>query len=132
MRKSLITAIGLIGFLNLNSQTIDTFDCSIFKVGTFHITDDFSGLTVIKWNDYYQFETNKNLGIKVKLSIKWINECSYELIFIKGKKKGDKNYKFEKVPLIVKIISIKGNSYTQVSKFEGNDEEYKNVIKKIK
>jgi len=132
MRILILIFAGFLSFATMDGQSVESLDCSKFRVGTFHMMTDYSGLSIIKRNNNFQIETNQKLGTKVKLKVQWIDNCTYKLTLVKGKKKGDKEYKFAKMPLIVTIVSTDGNSYTQISKFEGYDEEYKNVIKKIK
>lgn len=71
-------------------------NCNLFHVGNFKIYSQASGTTYIKRTATEQTEINEPAGFEVIFSIKWIDECNYELRVkkvIKGDPKflGDRN-----------------------------------------
>lgn len=54
-------------------------DCSEIRTGKFRIQDENSGITIITRTDKFQIEENEKLGYKWKLSVTWINDCTYQL-----------------------------------------------------
>jgi len=54
-------------------------DCSDIKTGKFRIDDEASGITFIMRTKKFQIEENKEFGYKLKLSVTWLDECTYQL-----------------------------------------------------
>ncbi len=106
-------------------------DCSKLKTGYFLNIDSSTGNTFIKRTDMYQYETDVNSGVKIKLQIVWLNDCTYKLKFIKGNAKWKKEKHLMNNPdLIVKITSVGDDYYTQVAHFEGIEtHKYRSTIK---
>ena len=68
------------------------------------------------------------------MKIKWIDECSYRLIFLEGNDAWwESSERDRPTPdLIVKITNINEKSYQQEAKFVDDDEfKYKSNIEKI-
>jgi hypothetical protein len=63
--------------------TLTSFDqiptCKSLHSGRFKVFSKQSGTTYIERSATEQIETNEDLGYKLILSIKWIDECTYEL-----------------------------------------------------
>lgn len=53
--------------------------CKSLHIGSFKVFTKESGTTYIKRTPTQQFETNDDLGYKIIFSIKWIDQCTYEL-----------------------------------------------------
>ena len=108
-------------------------DCQKFRTGNFLNVDDKNGNTIIKRTEKYQFET-KSSGIRIKLKITWIDDCTYRLSFIRGRAPWKKKHRRAGNPaVIVKIVETGEDYYIQVSKFEGVDDfEYRSKIEILK
>lgn len=53
--------------------------CKSLQQGSFKIVSKETGTTFIKRTDKEQIEKNETLGYEVIFSIKWLDECTYEL-----------------------------------------------------
>lgn len=129
--KPITTILLLITFATGYSQDID---CSKFKTGYFQNIDSKDGNTFIKRTKKYQYETDVATGVKIKLKVVWLNECTYKLTLIKGNAKWKKEKQIPNNPdLIVKITSVGDDYYTQVAHFVGiEDFTYTSRIKRVK
>lgn len=110
MKNILLIAFCMLGFL-VSAQDMD---CQQFKDGLFVLKSDL-GTFLITRSGNRQIETSTNEKGKVILEVEWINECTYTLKLIKEKGKKMKTTFPEGFKLIVEIIEINGNSYTQVT-----------------
>ncbi|WP_111683071.1 hypothetical protein [Winogradskyella tangerina] len=107
-------------------------DCSKFRTGKFQNNDKGILKAQIQRNDSIQTE---QYGEKeVTLKITWIDDCSYRLKFLDGNEAfwASRPKDMPTYDLIVKIVKINGNTYTQESKFDtDNDFVYISEITKI-
>jgi len=97
------------------------FSCINFKTGRFetYVNDKFSSKVVR--SKKFQKEYTPKTGVKVKLKVEWIDDCTYKLTFVKANKKFYKNRNGKKVfpELIVRIIDGNETEYIFVSSFIG-------------
>ncbi|MFZ1519820.1 MAG: DUF2059 domain-containing protein [Ignavibacteriaceae bacterium] len=84
-------------------------DCEKFKHGKFVMKDDTSGYYIIR-NDSIQHEIFDYLNIDMELKVEWINNCEYNLIFIKNKNKKFSIYEPGEV-INIKISEVRGDEY---------------------
>jgi hypothetical protein len=107
--------------------------CEKFKTGTFHITTPDGKLLVIKRDENFQYETQKEDRARLKYKVEWLNSCTYKLSYIKGRSKSASRKKLSASPdIIVKIVKIEGNSYYQETRFDGNPKVlYKGKMTKV-
>lgn len=61
--------------------------CTKFRTGKFHYhskstNEDYD----IERTDSIQFETNPRRGILIQKKVRWMNDCTYELVFYKGRR----------------------------------------------
>jgi len=63
-------------------------DCKFVHEGKFRLVDKLSGTTMMTRTKDFQTEENAEMGYKVILAIKWIDECTFEMR-IKEVVKGD-------------------------------------------
>lgn len=107
------------------------FNCSNFKVGSYVNMEDGEVKSKIIRNKKFQLEENG--AVKIKLKIKWIDDCTYELTFVEGNDAWwsmvGNNYNAEK--LIVRITATDENSYVQESHKVGSDFIYRSVMVKV-
>jgi hypothetical protein len=107
-------------------------ECEKFATGKFQNIENGELKAKFERNDSIQTE---QYGEKIiKLKIEWLDECSYRLTFLEGNDAyWESNLRHISNPdLIVKITSVKENSFLQESKFVGDDEFiYKSTIVKI-
>lgn len=88
--------------------------CAQFKDGLFVLKSDGKTYHITRKGNR-QTETSLTEKGKVILEVEWINECTYTLKLIKEKGKKIKTKLPKDFKLIVEIIEINGNSYTQVT-----------------
>ena len=116
----------------VGTQSYTQMKCEHFKTGKFQNIEEGILKASIERNDSIQIEKHGNKIIKLKID--WLDACTYRLKFIEGNQAfwNDRPENMPTEDLIVRITEIHGNSYTQESKFE-NDEEfvYKSAIEKI-
>lgn len=115
------------------SIAITQNDCSKFKIGTFENIDNGSVKSQIVRNDSIQLESH---GAKeIKLKIKWIDNCTYQLTLISGND-AFWNGRPKDMPtpdLIVRILETNEDSYVQESKYVTDDEfAYRSTMRKVK
>jgi hypothetical protein len=107
-------------------------NCSPFKTGHFQNIENGVLKAKIQRNDSIQKEQYGEKEITLK--ILWIDDCTYRLKFQEGNQAfWNGRPKNQSTPdLVVKITNVDGNTYTQESKFEGDDKfVYKSVITKV-
>lgn len=107
-------------------------NCENFRTGNFQNIENGVLKGTIQRNDSVQSEQHGEK--EVKLRIDWIDECSYRLKFLKGNEAfWNSRPKGMSTPdLIVRIIDVNGNKYTQESKFDLDDDfVYRSEIIKI-
>ena len=78
-----IVLITLFVIFNISCSNIEKkIDCEQFKDGKFYLKGRHSNEEyIIERNGYIQTETTKRTGNIVSMSVKWVNPCTYELIF---------------------------------------------------
>lgn len=103
---------GYLNEFNLKCRK-NELDCSEIKTGIFRIKDENSGTTLITRTDKFQIEENEELGYKWKLSVTWIDDCTYQLKPVEDLL----NPKAELPTMIVtcEISEVNSNYYQQVS-----------------
>jgi len=106
--------------------------CENFKTGKFQNLENGIVKADIERNDSIQ--TEKYGSKEIKLKIKWIDDCSYRLIFLEGNAAfwDSRPKDMPTYDLIVKIIATDENSYVQESKFDIDDDTiYRSKIIKV-
>ena len=89
-------------------------ECSKFKDGKFKIIDN-EITSIIERTGTKQIEYAEEGKVKFELKVKWLNECSYTLEFVKFLENPN-NIQFPKgMILTTEIIETKENSYIQKS-----------------
>lgn len=113
----------------------DSLDCTDFKTGHFETYDKDHPSTMVVRTRKFQKEYVPETGVKIKLGISWMDDCTYKLKFVKANKKFWANQKDRKVhpELIVKIVQVNGNEYYHESWFtDVEDFVYKAKVIKTK
>lgn len=101
--------------------------CESFHQGTFEIKRPADNYAVrIERKDSLQIETNLNTGAVTKAIVRWDNICNYQLEYIESTSEHAVNL-IGKV-LIVRIVSISGDSYTYEAVLRGTQTVTKGVI----
>lgn len=128
MKKNILGTLLIMAFSFSYSQE----NCDRFKTGDFQNIKNGILKAKIQRNDSIQ--TEQYGSKKIKLEIVWIDACSYRLKFLEGNE-DFWNSRPKDMPtpdLIVRITNVNGNTYTQESKFETeNDFAYISEITKI-
>jgi hypothetical protein len=88
--------------------------CADFKTGKFLYKDSKYKDWVVTRNDSIQTETNSSLNWIAEGTIKWTDDCNYELVYTKAFSK-----EFIGKTVSAKIIKIKGNEILCHSILEG-------------
>lgn len=93
-------------------------DCSGIKTGKFRIEDEESGTTLITRTEKFQIEENEEFGYKLKLSVTWIDDCTYQLKPVEDLL----NPKAELPTMILtcNISEVNSDNYQQVSTTDDN------------
>jgi len=107
-------------------------DCNSIKNGEFEIFhSDVNGImttTSIERNDSTQIETNYQSGVKLKFSVKWLDECTYQLFWVETiSDKYELQYP-EDMILTVEILDITDEYYLQKSSSNLYDEEFEGKV----
>lgn len=84
-------------------------DCQRFYEGKFSVKGDTSGTYILR-KDGVQHEILEFLNIDMELKVEWLNDCEYNLIFIKNKNKKFSFYEPGET-INIKISEIRGNEY---------------------
>lgn len=106
-------------------------DCQKFRTGNFVNVDEDGPGTLIKRTEKYQIEKNSKTGVKIKLKVEWLDDCTYQLKLVKGNGKWKKqNNSNPDMVLMVRIVEVGTDYYKLVAKIEGVDDfKYKSTIK---
>jgi len=127
--KNLVVAIIPLLF---SSVVFAQSECELFRTGKFQCIEDGVIKTTFERDESFQVE---KIGEKIiKLKIEWLDDCTYLLIFLEGndawwEARGRNRPTND---LIVRIIEVDGNSYSQEARFMNEDEfKYKSIIRKI-
>jgi hypothetical protein len=128
--KNLVVALILLFF---SGSVLAQSDCNLFKTGKFQSIEDGVIKTTFERDESFQIEKSGEKIIKLK--IEWIDDCTYLLIFLEGNdawwEARGRNRPTQ--DLIVRIIEVNGNSYSQEARFMNENEfKYKSIIRKIK
>lgn len=91
-----------------------TNTCNEFKIGTFYSMEDDRVYLIVRDNKH-QYESSNFSNFKLKLKIKWIDNCTYQLKFDKVISNPDNEKYNKKLIVTTRIIETKSNSYIQES-----------------
>lgn len=91
------------------SSTLMPSDCRKFREGKFIVKDDTTDMYIIR-KDGIQHEIYEYLNFDMELKVEWLDECEYNLIFIKNKNKKLSYYDSGEI-INVKITEIRGSEY---------------------
>ena len=118
----------LIGCTSLKNNS----DCDRFRLGTFYNKSEIDNAidTKITRTEEYQIEEYYQTGAVCKFKVKWIDQCSYKLIFDSGNTACNKTGEIKDV--IVRIIETKVDSYIVEGWVEGSSLKIKSEIVKNK
>lgn len=122
MKKPILTILVLLFSFYLYAQ-LDSVNCQNFRTGKFSYKGEPYNGTIIKRSARRQIEINES-GRKLIYQIDWVNDCEYNLTFLKVKK-GNALQKRGDV-INVKIIESTKYSYVYFAVFNGK--EYSQTI----
>jgi len=105
-------------FLSVDPKADYSNPCDNFKTGSFKYLDEPYTEVVIKRTKKYQYEHNKEDGMKLKFKIDWINDCHYTLTYIKVNSKTNKSVLGKKINVFITEI-ITPKSYKYVADYYG-------------
>src|ERR1041385_5034611 len=107
--KKIIFVFLLFCSAHVFAQAPSSSDCKEFHTGTFYVKD--MPNVVIVRDAQFQTETTPATGKYMKMSITWLDDCTYQLRMVKtNDRQLKKDYKKIGV-LTVKITSVDENSY---------------------
>ena len=129
MLKKILLSIFLAGcFMAAAAQP---FDCSKFREGRYRIADaNAGGITIIERKGNYQTESNEGLKLIIGLTLRWIDNCSYELKFDKILR-NDNKIDIPKMTMLVKITETRENGYTQETTSSSYNGVYRSEVTRI-
>ena len=129
MLKKILLSIFLAGcFMAAAAQP---FDCSKFREGRYRIADaNAGGITIIERKGNYQTESNEGLKLIIGLTLRWIDNCSYELKFDKILR-NDNKIDIPKMTMLVKITETRENGYTQETTSSSYNGVYHSEVTRI-
>ena len=90
-------------------------ECEKLKEGKFQVEDKENGVSIITRKAGIQREENEELGIVVEYLTEWIDACTYRLVPFKVIRNDNKLDMDGDLKLIIEIIEIKEDSYTQIT-----------------
>lgn len=103
----------LLLLLPINFLFTTDVDCTSIKTGKFKLSNDPSGTTMITRTVDEQIEENKDLGLKIRYKVKWIDDCTYQLFEAKIRQ-GDKSFIGQKSDTLTVNITEVNTSYYKV------------------
>lgn len=113
----------------LSTANAQKNDCKNFKTGKFKITANGSTVTIDRTKET-QTETVDD-GTKIILKIKWIDDCTYTLQFVKYASNPNNLPLDTEMILTVKITSTSKESYFQETTSDKFKEVFKSEVKKL-
>jgi hypothetical protein len=124
MKYILLITIGILIIICESCKS----DCLKFHEGDFKDINQKTGTTFITRKDNIQTERNHEFGYSVKLSVKWINDCTYSTKFLEVTE-NRANIPFDTSSVMtVEIIQVKENSYLQRTTSNKNTQKYESEI----
>ena len=97
------------------AQTPAASACEKLKEGKFQVEDKENGVSIITRKAGIQREENEELGIVVEYLTEWIDACTYRLVPFKVIRNDNKLDMDGDLKLVIEIIEIKEDSYTQIT-----------------
>jgi virulence-associated protein VapD len=119
----------LLAVLLLSTANAQNNDCKNFKTGKFKITANGSTVYIDRTKET-QIETVDD-GTRIILKIKWIDDCTYTLQFVKYASNPNNMPLDTEMILTVKITSISKESYFQETTSDKFKEVFKSEVKKL-
>ena len=89
--------------------------CEKLKEGKFQIEDKENGVFIITRKAGIQREENEELGIVVEYLTEWTDACTYRLVPFKVIRNDNKLDMDGDLKLIIEIVEIREDSYTQIT-----------------
>lgn len=115
--KYILISIFLASYISVAGQDLD---CDKFKTGSFTMEDPQTGINYISRNDLTQIEYVPDLGVKVELNVKWVDNCTLELT-LKDILENPNNFPIGEFTLISEIVETGQDFYIMESKAVGMD-----------
>lgn len=88
-------------------------DCQEYRNGSFKITDEKYGSTIIERKGDNQIEYNKQAQIKIELQVNWVENCKFTLTLNQILENPSDIWFPENATFTVEIIETKEDSYIQ-------------------
>jgi hypothetical protein len=88
-------------------------DCQEYRNGSFKITDEKYGSTIIERKGDNQIEYNKQAKIKIELQVNWVENCKFTLTLNQILENPNDIWFPENATFTVEIIETKEDSYIQ-------------------
>ena len=88
--------------------------CEDMKIGNFKVIGKNMGNTIVERTNDLQIEYTEKIKTKIEYKVKWIDDCTYKLVFSRIL---EDPYGFgtnEDMVYIIEIITIDKNNYTQI------------------
>jgi Icc-related predicted phosphoesterase len=102
--------------------------CSSYKAGKFILFEQNGNIHMrIDRTATEQIETDLKTGKFIRFSIKWINECEYELLLIDGN--NDQVSFFRHRKLSIRITDVYADGYKFEGKLQGSNTVISNIMR---
>ena len=127
-----ITSFFLAVFVTANAAVGQPLDCYRLKEGRFRINDTRAGgVIVAERKGGYQTESMEALKATVRFKITWTNDCSYKLTIDKVLRNENKVPFPADLNIMVRIIAILPNGYTQEATSSLTNGTYQSEVVKL-
>jgi hypothetical protein len=138
--RSYFLLLLLLVFIGCKSKD-ETSDCQKFRNGTFRLADEpIPNTYIITRNDSIQTELDQRTNITARFRVKWINECSYEMLYI-DQDKTDTDIdsataalyaEMKKASTVIKITSTGPDYYVFETLMDEGKVKYSDTIWRVK
>jgi hypothetical protein len=133
MKKLFPLVLLFLGFATspLFAQEPTVAECKQFRTGTFYV----KGMpnVVVTRDENFQIETDTKTGKYIKMSIVWIDDCTYQLKTVKtnhGRKQKKLDKKIGTLTIVITSVEADGKSYQFSASSAAMSEPVRGTIEK--
>ena len=110
--KKIVLVFSALAMMACNSK-----DCKSFQQGRYKLIGDQAGDVIVERTGDVQIETSVEGDFKHEFNIRWVDDCNYELVFLRTNKPSMIALT-EMDTLKVEIVSTEGNTCNTIARFE--------------
>lgn len=120
--------ISLFLVLCLSGTKLYSLSCGSYKVGKFILFEQRSNIHVrIERTQTEQIETDVRTGRYIRFSIKWLNDCEYELTVIEGNSEQVGFFRNRK--LHIRVTDVFADGFRFEGKLQGSNNVVSNILR---